>query len=388
MTIKKIDAGRLALYVSGVAALGCAVWWFSPVRADTTAAEAGPMAVVQHDQGLVVVPQASPLRRTLAVQPVAEQVVEAPFTLPATVEADPAKLVRVLSPITGRIASLDKGLGDAVKPGDVLARIDSPDLMQAVSDAQKAKAALAMARQALARQRELGASEIAAKRDIEQAENDFEQATSEAARADAKLAQLGAAGAPLAGQARPQGPVLSVRSPIAGRVVDLNAAQGGYWNDTTAALMTVADLSTVFVSASVGEQDLGALFVGQSATVVFDAFPGEPMKAQVRYIGELLDPDTRKVKVRMLFDNRGGRLRPGMFAKATFFTKPHRGLLVPSGSLVQSGFHSRVFVEVSPWRFEPRVVQLGPKIGDSVEIVAGLKSGERVVVNDGVLLND
>ncbi|CAN7779262.1 efflux RND transporter periplasmic adaptor subunit [Variovorax sp. LjRoot84] len=387
MNIKKINAGRLAPCVLGVAALGCAAWWFSPVRANASAAESGAMAAVQHEQGQVVVPEKSPLRRTLAIQPVAEQVVAAPFSLPATVEADPAKLVKVLSPIAGRIASLDKGLGDAAKTGDVLVRIDSPDLMQAMSDAKKAKSALVMARQALARQRELGASEIAAKRDIEQAENDFEQATSEAARADAKLAQLGAA-APHATQAKQQGSVLSVRSPIAGRVVDLNAAKGGYWNDTTAALMTVADLSTVFVTASVGEKDLGALFIGQSATVVFDAYPDEPMKAQVRYIGELLDPDTRKVKVRMLFDNRSGRLRPGMFAKATFFAKPHQGLLVPSSSVVQSGFYSRVFVEVSPWRFEPRVVQLGPQVGGAVEIVAGLKAGERVVEKDGVLLND
>jgi cobalt-zinc-cadmium efflux system membrane fusion protein len=387
MNIKKINAGRLALGVLGAAALGAAGWWLSPVRANANAAESGTTPTLRHEQGHVIVPENSPLRRTLAIRSVAEQVVEVPLSLPATVEADPAKMVKVLSPMAGRIASLDKGLGDAAKTGDVLVRIDSPDLMQAMSDARKARSALALARQALARQRELGASEIAARRDIEQAENDFEQATSEAARADAKLAQLGA-GAPRAAPAPQQGSVLSVRSPIAGRVVELNAARGGYWNDTSAALMTVADLSTVFVAASVGEKDLGALFVGQSATVMFDAYPGEPARAQVRYIGEVLDPDTRKTKVRMLFDNPNGRLRPGMFAKATFFAKPHQGLLIPSSSVVQSGFYSRIFVEVAPWHFEPRVVQLGPKVGDDVEIIAGLKAGERVAVKDGVLLND
>jgi cobalt-zinc-cadmium efflux system membrane fusion protein len=122
--------------------------------------------------------------------------------------------------------------------------------------------------------------------------------------------------------------------------------------------------------------------------VSFDAYPGEPMKAQVRYIGELLDPDTRKLKLRMRFDNHDGRLRPGMFAKATFLSKAHRGLLLPAAAVVQSGFRDRVFVEVAPWRFEPREVRLGAAVGGQVEVVAGLRAGERVVRSDGVLLDD
>ena len=382
MNTQTLHARHFALWVACVAALTCAGWWLSPLHAHA-AVEPATTAVVQHAHGQVIVPGNSPLRRTLAIQALEAQVVAVPFSLPATVEADPARLVKVLPPAAGRIASLDKALGDAVKLGDVLLRIEAPDLMQATSDAQKAKSALALARQALARQRELASAEIAAQRELEQAENDFAQAASEAARADAKLAQLGAA-AP----ARAQGATLSVRSPLTGRVVELSAARGAYWNDATASLMTVADLSSVFVTASVDERDLGAVFVGQPATVAFDAYPGESMPAKVRYVGEMLDPDTRKARVRMLFDNRDGRLRPGMFARATFMAKAHPGLLVPASTVVQSGFDSRVFVEVSPWHFEPRVVQVGPKLGDSLEILAGLRPGERVVVKDGVLLND
>jgi cobalt-zinc-cadmium efflux system membrane fusion protein len=342
---------------------------------------AAPVPALRHDGARLVVPDASPLRRTLAVATLADETVAAPFTLPAVVEADPARLVKVLTPVTGRIVSIARRLGDEVRVGDVLFTIDSVDLAQAHADAAKAHAALALAQRNLARQRELDASEIAARRDLEQAQGDYEQAASEAARADARLAQLGA------GKTAAGGRVLAVRAPIAGRVVDLAAAAGGYWNDATAPLMTVADLSRVFVTANAQEKDLGRVYAGQSASVVFDAYP-EPLEAKVGVVGALLDPDTRTVKVRIPCDNRDGRLKPGMFAEATFRGRPHQGVLVPMTAVVQSGFDTRTFVEVAPWQFEPRIVTLGPQIGERVEVLAGLKPGERVVTKDGVLLND
>ena len=102
----------------------------------------------------------------------------------------------------------------------------------------------------------------------------------------------------------------------------------------------------------------------------------------------MLDPDTRTVKVRIAMDNASGRLRPGMFAKVTFSGQEYRATVVPSTAIVQSGFNTRVFVETAPWKFEPRVCKTGAQLGDRVEIVSGLKAGERIVVKDGVLLND
>ena len=90
----------------------------------------------------------------------------------------------------------------------------------------------------------------------------------------------------------------------------------------------------------------------------------------------------------MLFANPDSRLKPGMFAQATFLARQHPGILVSMTAVVQSGFDSCTFVETVPWQFEPRTVKLGAQVGDKVEIASGLKAGERVVVKDGVLLND
>ena len=381
MNDKTHGAWRAAFGVAAVGALGAAAWWLAIARVQAAPAADLPGPVLEHHGRQVWLGEDSPLRYGVKVQALALRPIEAPFDLPATVEADPARLAKVVPPVTGRIASLDKHLGDLVRPGEVLFRIDAPDVSQAQADAQKARAALALASQARARQQALGAVDIAAGRDVEQAQDDYDQARSELARAEAKLAQWGATRAA-------DGHVLSVRAPIAGRVVDLNAAPGGYWNDAAAALMTVADLSSVYVVASAAEQDVRAIHPGQAVRVTLDAYPGENMNAKVDDIAVLLDPDTRRVKVRMRVDNRDGRLKPGMYARASFVAPPRIGLLVPARALVQSGFETRVYLEVSPWHYEPRVVRTGPRIGDAVEILAGLEPGARVVVEDAVLLND
>ncbi|WP_035881033.1 zinc efflux RND transporter periplasmic adaptor subunit ZneB [Cupriavidus metallidurans] len=385
MKNKPAFPGRAVYWLAAAVILGlggAGVW---TMRAKADQKRADPPVALRHEGERLVVPAESPLRRTLAVAPATRETVAAPFNLPAMVEADPAKLVKVLPPLAGRIVSLNKQLGDEVKAGDVLFTIDSADLAQATSDAAKARAAMTMARRNLDRQRELDKSEIAAKRDFEQAQSDYDQAASESQRADARLAQLGAksGGSAQAGG----GHILTVRSPINGRVVDLNAATGAYWNDTTASLMTVADLSHVFVTANAQEKDLGHVYVGQSATVKFDAYD-DAQPGKVRYVGQILDADTRTTKVRMVFDNPDGRLRPGMFAQATFLSQPHEGIVVPMSAIVQSGFYTRAFVEVAPWQFEPRVIKLGAQIGDRMEVKSGLSAGDRVVVKEGVLLND
>jgi len=77
-----------------------------------------------------------------------------------------------------------------------------------------------------------------------------------------------------------------------------------------------------------------------------------------------------------------------MFAKVTFSCQAHKAVVIPATALIQSGFNTRVFVEKSPWQFEPRICKTGAQLGDNVEIVSGLKPGERIVMKEGVLLND
>lgn len=337
---------------------------------------------IQREGALITVPEASPLRGSLVVGAAEQQAFAQVIDAPGVIEAVPEKLVKITPPLAGRIVRLHRQLGDTVKAGDPLATIDSPDLGAAYSEHAKAQATLTRARQEFERQKALHDEDISAGKDFEAAQLDLAAAESDARAAADRLAQLGVS----ARSSSRREYVL--RAPISGRVVEMEGAQGGYWNDNTASIMTVADLSTVWLSASVAEKNLSQMFAGQAARIAPNAYAGRTFDGKVSYIGDLLDPDTRTARVRVAIDNREGLFKPGMFARVSFDGPIHQALLIPASALLQSGLYTRVFVEQAPFRFESRVVSVGASTGDRVEVLSGIKPGERIVIKDGVLLND
>ena len=333
------------------------------------------------DDGSIAVDKMSPLRQRLQIAPVLEQDIATQTDAPGSIEAMPEKMVKITPPLAGRITRLQRALGDSVKAGDPLFTLDSAELSAAYADDSKAKSALLQARQELQRQKTLFEAEITARKEYESAQGTYDQAASDAQASADKLAQYGAG-------ARGSRRDYVLRSPIAGSVIAMDGAQGGYWNDINAPVMTVADLSTVWLSANVAERDLAQVAVGQTARITVDAWPGKAFEGKVAYVGAVLDPETRTVKVRVAIDNRAATFKPGMFAQALFSGASRRAILVPASAVLQSGPSTRVMVERGPLRFAPRTVEVGASHGGQVEILAGLKAGERIVVKEGVLLND
>lgn len=334
------------------------------------------------ESGHLFIPADSPLRKIITIAAVKKKPIQVCFTLPATVQADPARTLKVFPPVLGRITSLDKRLGDWVEVGDTLFTINSPDLAQALSDVEKAKSGLILAEQNFLRQQKLVASQITSTHDTEQAQNDYDQAASELSRALARLKELN-----VKPSEKVKNAILVVRSPIAGFVTELNAAVGGYWNDATSAVMVISDLSFVYINANLQEKDIGDAYVGQPVKIYLDAYP-KSIYAHIHYISPILNAATRTVDVGVEFDNKKAQLKPNMFATAKFKGRPHDRVLLPLTAVIQRGFDSIVFVEVSPWKFEPRVVQVGAQIGKNIEIISGLNVNERVAITGGIILND
>jgi membrane fusion protein, heavy metal efflux system len=329
------------------------------------------------------VPEQSPLRAKLVVAPVVEQNIARDLVLPAQVEADPARTVKVLPPVTGRVVELKIQLGSRVAKGDVLAVIDSSDLGQALSDDEKARAALKLTKEALDRLMKLEKYSAIAIKDREQAQNDYAQAQAEYVRTQARLHTIGVSPDQVSDVR-----MLPLKAPVSGSIIDLQIGQGSYINDVTAAVMTIADLATVWVTANVPEKDTALVTKGQSADVVFTAYPNEDFKGETVFVSDVLDPDTRRSKVRIEFANPEVRLKPNMFANATFLVRQQNVPVVPTTALVLRDEKDQVFVEVEPWVFEPRIVDVAFQQDDQAIIARGLKAGERVVVKGAVLLND
>ena len=336
-----------------------------------------------HEGKWVRVPEGSPYRSRIAVEPTRLDNVNHEVTVPGIIEADPAQSVNILPPLAGRLVELSAHVGQSVVAGQVLARIRSGDLLQAVSDAEKSRDAYALALKARDRARDVHAAGGNSIKDVEAAESALVQAGSEQARAEQRLKVLGAHTPSDTAMAS-----LPIEAPVGGVITALNVGVNAVVNDATAPLMSVANLNEVYVTAQLPEALLSQVSVGQKMEAVPAAYPDRTLRGNVTTISATLDPDSRRTPVRTRIANPGLALKPNMFVRVKFLVNQAPQVMVPLSALVMSNDRVLVFVEGKPWSYEARVVQLGMEEGDRVRIQAGLKAGERVVVRGGVLLND
>lgn len=348
---------------------------------DGAAPQSTPALVVHGRQ--IEIPAGSPLRQRLKVAPVAMHQAPHELGFPATVEADPAHMANVLPALTGRVVSLDVDIGDHVQRGQLLAVIDSGDLAQAYADVDKARDAMNLAQKSLDRARGVQQAGGAAVKDLEAAQSNYVQAADEYRRAQTRLAALGG-NADASRGARP----MQVRAPIAGTITALSIAPGTFVNDPTASMMTIVDIDKLWITAEVPENALGLVKPGQAATASVPAWPGRVFHGSVASVGAVLDPVSRRDPVRIAMANADHALKPGMYATASMAVAEPAQVFVPESALLMNNDSTTVFVEVAPWTFERRTVELSYAENDGARVLKGLKAGDRVVVAGGVLLND
>jgi len=346
------------------------------------ASEAPPSPVVIADHGLLRVPEKSPLRSQLVVQPVEIRDVPHAVVFPATVEADPARTANVLPALTGKVVELKVGLGDHVTRGQLLVVIDSGDLAQAYADVDKARDALDLAKKSLDRAHGVQQAGGAAVKDLEAAQSGYNQALAEFNRTQTRLAAVGGAADGHAARA------MNVTAPVSGYVTALSVSPGVFVNDATAAMMTIANLDSVWITANVPESEVGLVAKGQSVDATLSAYSDQVFHGQVSFVSPVLQPDTRRDMVRVAVANPDGRLKPNMFANTSFNIPQPAQVFVPESALLMNNDSITVFVEVSPWTFERRTVELSYDETAGARVVRGLKAGDRVIVKGGVLLND
>jgi membrane fusion protein, heavy metal efflux system len=330
------------------------------------------------DDGSITVSEGSPLRGKLKLETVESRPVRSRLLAPASVEADPARMARIVPPLAGQVKQLFVRQGELVTKGQPLFVLDAPDLVTARADFLRAKSVLVQAENALRRQQDLFEHAIAAKREVEDAQTAHDVARDDLKRSTVRLKLLGIDSGDL-------DEPLTVRSPLSGQVLSLATSPGEFRNDVTTPLLVVADLSSLWITASVPERDVQRVHVGDDALARVAAFPSLEFKGRILFIENVLETDTRSVKVRIQFDNTEGRLKPGMFATVSFLGAAAPAIVLPTTAL-QVGETTYVWVERSPWTFVRRPVQLASENSESAVVADGLKPGERVVVQNGALL--
>ena len=307
---------------------------------------------------------------------------------PGKVELDPNRVSHLLMPVPGRIREVLVKLGDAVSEGQTILLIESPEAVAAatahrhsLAELRQAKSAQAKAEKDLARIKDLYDHRAAALKNVSDAENDLVQAQAAVEQVQALEEENGhrmeMLGLLPAGDPRS----LAVHAPIQGKVLEIGVAPGEYRNDTAASLMTIADMSTVWITSNVPEGQIRLIQPGERVEVELSAYPGELIRGTVKRIADTVDPETRSVKVQAELPNPGGRFRPEMFGRIYHSHGLHAMPVAPASALVQGQAGTFVYVEIKPGVFQRTRVSAGEARDGIAPILSGLRGGERIVVD-------
>ncbi|KIG14464.1 putative Co/Zn/Cd efflux system membrane fusion protein [Enhygromyxa salina] len=309
---------------------------------------------------------------TVAVQRIATPGVD--LRLLGRVEVDESRMRNVSAWIGGRVDKLFvRETGTVVRRGQPIASLYSPEVYAAHQDLLTANKSVTKLRNASELARSSAEATLAAAR----------QRLSLLGLADAEIDRMAEAGAPRKS--------VTINATDGGTVTERLATQGQYVEAGTV-LFRIADLSRLWVQLDAYESDLPALMEGQSVDIEVEALAGERFTGEVAFIAPLVDARRRVTRVRVEVDNPTGKLRPGMFVEAVVRggavgEAKQKPLVVPVTAPLFTGRRSLVYVELPPTEqggrpsYVPRVVELGPRMGDLYPVVAGLSAGERVVVH-------
>jgi cobalt-zinc-cadmium efflux system membrane fusion protein len=340
-----------------------------------------------HDEaGSVKMTPEAQKQNGVAVATVRKQRMAGVISVTGKVEANADKIAHVSPRISGKIVAVRASLGDSVSAGQALATLDSVELGEALGRYHQSKTKLVLAQSNMDRIKGLVDKKIAARKDIFQAETDYKMAQTELHTDEERLSLYGVSVSDLKGDNHKR-PLLPVKSPISGIITEKHAIVGEL-SDPSKSLYTVADLSNVWVMVDINEKDLAKVRRGQTAIVSIGAFPDLKLKGRITYIADLVDQATRTVKARIEVSNPGRKLKPEMFATAELALAPasQAVLAVPEEAVLELDGKKLLFVTENGTQFERRPVELGRAVAGMVEVLGGLREGERYAIKGGFVL--
>ena len=305
-----------------------------------------------------------------------EQALPDSLSVPATVRANQDRVAHVAPRVPARLVKVTAKLGDKVAAGDELAVLDSIELGEAHLVYRQAESQFALAKSDFVRASKLVADDVIPGKDFIRARSEYEKARAELRAAEDRLNLLDASH-----RESERGPVsqFPLRAPFAGTIIEKHAILGELAQPEKS-IFTIADLSVMWVEASLFEKDLGRVRVGDVATVTVNAYPGRSFAGRLTYISSTVDKETRTVEARVEVGNAEDLLKPEMFANAAIQGgATTHALAVPAGAVVLVNGQSNVFVEKGG-AFDARAVELGDQRNGAIIVKSGVSPGETVVV--------
>jgi RND family efflux transporter MFP subunit len=330
------------------------------------AAQADEHDHAEEPAGAVTLSAAAVKAADIRTEPAAGRAVARRITAPGELEWNPRRVAHVTARAAGRLERVLAVRGDRVAAGALLAEIYSPGFLTL-------QAEYLQAARRLARAAGQAADEDAARAVLAGAR----ERLTVLGLTGPEIDGLGAAAAPL--------PLLPVRAPLGGTVLESGAVPGDAV-EPGASLFRLADPSTLWACLHIRENDLGAVRTGSEVVLRVQAYPGEEFPGRLALVGDEVDPDTRTVEGRVEIANPGRRLKAGMYVEGAAAAGERRALVVPETAVQDDEGRAIVFVRTGERTFARRAVKVGERFGGLVEVVEGLAAGEEVVTSGAFLL--
>ena len=297
----------------------------------------------------------------------------------------------VFSPYSGRVTRVIAGLGDRVKAGSALATLQASEFVQAQNDLATAASLAKLARITETRKQALYEAKGGSLQDWQSAQNDLSAAETALSAARNRLSILGKSPAEIVALEKNQSISASatLSAPIAGVVVDRQVGPGQYVQAGSATpQFTIADTSSVWLLANVRESDAALVKLGQPVEVHVPAYPNREFKARLTYVSAVVDPVTHRLPVRAEIGNRDGALKPEMFANFRILTSDaSESPAVPQSAVVYEGAAAHVWVAAGDGLLSLRSIRTGRSNDGLIEVLDGLKPGEKVVTQGGLFID-
>jgi cobalt-zinc-cadmium efflux system membrane fusion protein len=331
----------------------------------------------------IVIPDSSNIKPKLKVAKAFLEPYKLQIFSAAKITAIPTKYAVISAPFSGRIVQSFVNLGQNVAQGTPLFSIISSDFTDAQKLYLQAAQQFQLAEKDFKRQRDLLDNGVGIQKDLESAKTTYEITKSEYEKAQASIRIFGVDPAKMI-----FGEPLIVRAPFRAEVISNKIVVGKYLTDNSDPILTIAELSTVWITATVKEKDIRFISEGDVSDAEVTAYPGETFIGKVYHIDNIVDEETRAINVLIECPNKGGKLKPGMYATIKFTEKPVEAVFLPSSALLQLNDQNFVFREVKPGKFLKVFVKTGETVKGKTLITDGLQGNENVIVEGGFYLLD
>lgn len=333
--------------------------------------------------GMVVLKVDREMLHNLKIEQVHEENRQVVLSATGKLQFNEDEVARIIAPVNGQVQQLVVKVGSEVRKGDRLFFLNSRDAAAAMTDYLEESKDLELALKSQRMAKDLFDHQAGSRMAVDQAQRDVDKAKVRVARTEEELRILGVN--PMTeGKLDPRIPILS---PRLGTVIERSVTEGQFVQPEHDPLVVISDLSTLWAQADIFEHDMRHVRVGQRAQLTTAAYPDRVFNAQVSYIAQVIDSDTRTVKVRFTVSNPTRNLKPEMFASVKLFlNESEKCVLVPATSIFAIGEKSYVFKKTGASEFVRAEVKAEGADGGRMRVLSGVGPGEEIVSAGALLL--